>query len=279
MTNEQKTFISNISDESCEVAIEYAFGDSCPLTESQLDVYMDEELNDVGTGYNNPFKIKMDEKYSVEDIKQAIGKLSGIFPVLSARVVVDGESVSLAFDSDFPVIVGCDDDANSFVRPFDLEKNLSKFLIVETDNYNFLYIDLHQLIFDYTSLNIILDNLDAILNDDVDDFVDDGVLKQISLENFVMDSEYRNNVEIFYESILSDQEEVYELLPSTEDKSNSDFKHLSSFYINSDSLNSFLQNHSIDHNQFFTSAFAYTLSRFTVLQKSCSIYFTMREVK
>ena len=246
-----------------ETKIVLADEDLCMLSEAQIDVYMDETNNNECTIYNNPYKINLNGKYSVIEIKNAICRLSEIFPVLSARIVVDGEKVSFAFDADFPVIEGTAADAKSFVVPFNLEKNLSKFLIVEDNDSKLLYVDLHQLIFDCRSLNILLDALVSVLDGDDCDFVDDGALRRIALENTIIDSAYKNDAGIFYESMLCDREEVYELLPSIKTDSDEYFRYVSSFDMDFNNLDSFLQNNSISRNQFFTSVFAYNLSRFT----------------
>ncbi|WP_406534985.1 amino acid adenylation domain-containing protein [Methanobrevibacter sp.] len=259
MSNNESFFVSNLPNgEIREILINNCFEDSCPLNESQLNVYMDETQNNC-TAYNNPFKIRFDGNYSLDDIKQTIDKLFNMVPVLSARIVDDGENISFAFDAKPQVIEGSIGDVDSFVRPFDLEKNLSKFLMVKEGDSNFLYADFHHLIFDYNSLNILMNKLTLILNGDDCDFVDDGVLRRISLENYIIDSKYKKDAEMFYESVLCDSDEVYELSSSIKNEFDDDFKYISSFDIN---LSPFLQNHSISNNQFFTSVFAYTLSRF-----------------
>ena len=42
----------------------YTFKDKYPLSQSQLNVYLDEIVNNTNTGYNNPFIIKFNKKYS-----------------------------------------------------------------------------------------------------------------------------------------------------------------------------------------------------------------------
>ena len=272
--SDNEKFGFKLSNEEYTQIINHNIKDSCLLNESQLDVYMDATHNSTGTYYNNPFKIKLNNSYSVNDIKKVINKLYDLFPVLSARVIQDDENVSFAFDADLDVIVGSHDDVDSFVSSFNLEKSLSKFFIVKNSNVNLLYIDLHQLIFDYSSLNIIVDNLLALLNGEEMDYVDEGFLRRISLEDFIVDSEYKNNAEKFYEAILNDCDDVSELLPSIKKRKNTDFKYTTSFDIDSNYINSFLDNHSISINQFFTSVFAYTLSRFT---ESSKVLFNLAE--
>ena len=138
-----KFFVFKSSDgESSKIQINYDFADSCLLGESQLNIYRDNIFNDVGTSYNNPFRIKLNNLYSVKEFENVFGKLFDIFPVLSARIICDEDEVLFSFDSDPQIIVGSCDDVGSFVCPFDLEESLSKFLIVENDDATFLYVDL-----------------------------------------------------------------------------------------------------------------------------------------
>lgn len=59
----------------------YTFDDLCPLSESQLNLYLDETTRDVGTTYNNPFKITFKKKYPVEFIKNIINKFLDAYPI------------------------------------------------------------------------------------------------------------------------------------------------------------------------------------------------------
>ncbi|WP_407431868.1 amino acid adenylation domain-containing protein [Methanobrevibacter sp.] len=239
----------------------YSFNELCPLSESQLNVYLDEMVNDMGTGYNNSFKIDFDDKYSVEEIKNALNKLIEVYPILKARIVANSNNLSeCIFDANVEIKEGTLDDINSFVRPFELDKSLSRFLIVSDELSTSLCIDIHHLIFDGTSLNILLDKLYSLLNNEDVDFVDNGILRQITFEKN-LDSKYLNDAQQFLDEMLADRDKAYDLLPSI-DKDNQ-FEYIDTFKMDNEILSSFLQNKSLTHNQFFASVFAYTLSRFT----------------
>ena len=241
------------------VNVNYTFEDICPLSESQLNVYLDETVKNMGTAYNNPFKIEFNKNYSIDEIKIAIEKLFEIHPVLSARVINENERLSLGFDARPQITTGLENKIESFVQPFELDKYLSRFLIIDR---NCLCVDFHHLIFDGTSAGIILNSLMSILDGDDIDLVDNGVLRQISFEENIA-QKYMENADEFFESMLSDRDEVYELLPSIKTEDNSDFEYNYTFNIDNNELNSFLNSQSITPNQFFCSVFAYTLSRFS----------------
>ena len=108
----------------------YAFDEACPLCESQLNVYLDENVNPMGTAYNNPFKITFKEGYSVGEIKNAVIKLFDAFPVLKARVVDDGGILSFVFDANPEINEGLPSDVDSFVRAFESDRCLSRFFTI-----------------------------------------------------------------------------------------------------------------------------------------------------
>ena len=93
------------------------------------------------------------------------------------------------------------------------------------------------------------------------DLLDDGILRQISYEEN-LNEEYMLKAHEFFDSMLTDRDEVYELLDSVKTCKNEEYEYNDNISINNNELKSFLSQHSITANQFFCSAFAYTLSRF-----------------
>ena len=241
--------------------IKYTFDEGCPLSESQLNVYLDEMTQDMGTKYNNPFIIEFQKKYSVDQIKNALIKLFDVHPTLKGRIIIGKDEMpSCIFDAEPEILEESLNDIQSFVRPFDLEKCLSRFLIMVEEDSTSLCMDLHHVIFDGSSINILLNTLYSILNGKNVDFVDDGILRQISFEEN-LPSEYLDGAKTFMTNVLADRDEVQELMPSV--GGDAEFNYINTFDIDGNELNGFLQDHSITRNQFFSSVFAYTLSRFT----------------
>ena len=64
MSDDEKFFVSSLPNgKNRKIKINYNFKDNCFLDESQLYVYRDEKLNNTGTLYNNPFKIKLNKNF------------------------------------------------------------------------------------------------------------------------------------------------------------------------------------------------------------------------
>ena len=246
--------------EFLSIGDKYDFNGLFELSESQKTIYADAQ-NRVSTAYNNPIKINLGNSYSVNEVKKAISKLFKLHPNLTSRILDDVELIG--FDAKPSIEVGSIGDIGSFVRPFDLNHYLSRFLIVEDDNKSELYLcmDFHTLIFDPSSFNIVINTLLSILNGEYVEFVDDGVLRQISFEEVVNDSAYREHAQEFYNDFLVDKDEANDLVFSVDEDSSKIY--FERFDFDNEYLTSFLSNHDITSNQFFTRVFAYTLSRFT----------------
>ncbi|WP_407374929.1 amino acid adenylation domain-containing protein [Methanobrevibacter sp.] len=237
------------------------FEDGCRLSKSQFNIYLDEMVNEMGTGYNNSFKIDFNKDYSCSEIENALKKLFDLHPILKTRVLSgDGEMPICVFDGEPEIIRGCEDDIESFVRPFEFDRNLSRFMIVENNDSVSLCFDIHHLIFDGSSLNVLLNTLFSILNNEDADFTDNGILRQVSFEEN-LNQQYFSDAQKFFDEMLADRDEVYELMPSVD--CDDEFEFINTFKIDNDAVYSFLKNNSLTYNQFFASVFAYTLSRYT----------------
>lgn len=246
--------------EELYVGNKYDFDGQCPMSNSQIIIYLDEMRGKKTTIHNNPIKLTLEDKYSVDDIKNSLKKLFDLHPTFYSRIVED--EYVFDFNAKPPIVVGSMDDIESFVQLFDLHKYLARFLIIPNEDNVVLCMDYHSLIFDNTSLSTIIADLFKILNGQYyNDVVDNGSLRQISFEESIEGYGYTKKAQKFFDKLLADKDEVYDLVFSVEDYSSKYY--FEDFDIDSDSFNLFLKSQNITHNQFFTSVFAYTLSRFT----------------
>ena len=138
-------------------------------------------------------------------------------------------------------------------------------MVVENDGIYKLFAVFHHLIFDGTSLNVIITKLTDILNGLKTDTVDNGVLRQISFEES-LSQDYMDEASEFFNQMLADREDSYELLSPVRDLGSSQYR--CQLDVSENDLISFLKDHNITHNQFFASVFAFTLSRFTGSSKA-----------
>ncbi len=119
-----------------------------PLTETQLNVYLDEMSKDLGTEYNVPGILPVGEGVGTDRIREAIARTVDAHPVLRARVDDSAGDPYLVTDAVPPVEVS--DTGEGFVRPFDLRECLCRFRIVEKGARSFILFDAHHSIMDAT---------------------------------------------------------------------------------------------------------------------------------
>ncbi len=243
----------------------YSYDRPCPLSESQLNVYLDESVHEKGTAYNIPYIIRFRENYSPDRIRAALEELLTAYPVLRGRVRDTEGSPAMAYDAEPEIREGSVDEISSFVRPFELEKSLSRFMILREEDATVLCVDFHHLVFDGASMNVFLDSLGALLQGDTIDSVDMGMLQETSLEEFIRSSGMDEALD-FYAHMLADRDEVYPMLPSVNGAEKA-FESIHTFDIDKKQLDAFLRKHSMTRNQYFMGIFAYTLSRFSGSEK------------
>ncbi|WP_461463266.1 D-alanine--poly(phosphoribitol) ligase subunit DltA, partial [Methanobrevibacter sp.] len=246
----------------------YSLDSGCPLNEPQLNVYLDIKTNDKKDAYLIPLVLNISDEYSVEDIKSALAVMFDVHPVLG-MCVSDDFDVPYLIKGQIPSIMVESDVNNDFIaefltKPFDLYDSLCRFLIVEAKDSFILYSVFHHIIFDAISEEVFKRNLYSILDGGVVG-VDDSFLKVSAFSQQISESNDYAEAEEFYDSMLVDVDEASDLL----DCILADGPGSTSIGLDIDNelLNSFLERHNLSLNVFFSSVFAYTLSRFVGSEK------------
>ncbi|MCR4927238.1 MAG: AMP-binding protein [Lachnospiraceae bacterium] len=244
----------------------YSFEEGCPLSESQLNVYLDECAHFKGTAYNDPIKITFrgKKRCSVNALKEAIYSIIEEFPVLKGRID-NGDGPVMVFDAVPEITEGSLNDVASFVRPFETDKALSRFLVAEGSDCTVLCVDFHHLIFDGGSAGVLFKAIFDAVNGKRTDHVDKGILSYAAFEE-MKNAEGMEEAGAFFDRMLADREEVMQLLPSIGEAGNS-YEYIDDIRIDKESLDNFLRQHLITYNRFFASVFAYTLSGYCGSEK------------
>ena len=241
----------------------YSLDDGCPLNESQLNVYLDIIAKDKKDSYLIPLFMDISKEYDKDDIRSSLDKILEIHPLLDMCVSDDFELPYLIKGSRPSIIIESDVNDNFMVefltKSFDLYDSLSRFLIVESEEGFVLYGVFHHIIFDAISEKVFKRDLNTILSGgDVD--LDDSFLKVSAFNQQIVESSDYQEANEFYDTMLVDVDDAGQLLDSV--LADGPGSTLTDLYIDKNMLNSFLVKHNISENVFFTSIFAYTLSRF-----------------
>ena len=134
-----------------------------PLTNTQAGVFIDCTANMGTTVYNIPYLLKLSDKIDIMRLKTAVEQTIQAHPYLKVQLFMDDEGeIRQRRDDSLPpeVKILNEMDMEHLVRPYGLfNEPLYRFEIYQTLEGNYLFIDLHHLIADGTSLGILIENI------------------------------------------------------------------------------------------------------------------------
>ena len=134
-----------------------------PLTNTQAGVFIDCTANMGTTVYNIPYLLKLSENIDIDRLKSAVEQTIQAHPYLKVQLFMDDEGeIRQRRDDSLPAEVTIKDDMDmeQLVRPYGLfNEPLYRFEIYRTLEGNYLFIDLHHLIADGSSLGILIEQI------------------------------------------------------------------------------------------------------------------------
>jgi amino acid adenylation domain-containing protein len=254
-------FLENIRFE-LEFIGNFTFNDNeivCALSEPQLEVYFNEKDYDMGNAYSTWEIIECPLDKSIDEIKNTIHSLIEKHPILKGRIFDDRDMPLLICDS-YPLVEVCNtNDFTSLINPFDLERYLARFFIIDNEKTKHIVYDIHHVINDAIGYNIIgndfTDAFDGILNKDVD-------LGFLYASRDSFESKFKATYDSsheFYSKQLKDISEVGSM--KKDSKGSQGIVSLPIRGIRSD-VEEFTRNNNITIGTFLNAIFAYAYSRF-----------------
>ena len=241
-----------------------------PLMQNQMGIFVEEETLSGSTRYNIPSLFKISEKLDVEKLKAAVEAAIDAHPYIKATLTGDrsGNVRALRNDSEMPLvqIIKVDNlpEVNDLVRPFNLlGDKLYRAFIYVTDEGNYLFLDIHHIISDGTSIKILLDDIERAYAGEklkIEEFTGfDAALEEEKLLN----SEERLKSEKYYEEFLSgcSTDNLPAKCPENKEES-SGLEFEISFGEASKAIKKYCAKNGFSENAFFNAAFAFTLSEF-----------------
>ncbi len=145
---------------------------SAPLSYAQTGVYFDCLKNPASTIYNIPYLLSYPDDTDANRLADVVKRVIEAHPELSVHFSTVGDSIIQTTDDSVPVkvnIVEMSEEElakykNEFVRPFNLQKApLYRAEVVKTATGCYLLLDMHHLVFDGGSADLVIRQINAAL--------------------------------------------------------------------------------------------------------------------
>ena len=145
---------------------------SAPLSYAQTGVYFDCLKNPASTIYNIPYLLSYPNGTDANRLADTVKHVVEAHPELSVHFTTEGDTILQTLEDSVPVevpITEMSEDElakykNEFVRPFNLQKApLYRFEVVKTPGGVYLLMDVHHLLFDGGSADLLIRQLNAAL--------------------------------------------------------------------------------------------------------------------
>lgn len=244
-----------------------------PLTNAQAGVFIDCTANMGTTVYNIPYLFKLDPKVDLHKLKHAIERTVEAHPYLKVQLFMDEDrEIRQRRNDDLPydaeIISGMDKE--KLVRPFGLfNERLFRIEIYITHDGSYLFMDIHHLITDGTSLAVIISDINkAYSGENLEAEAYTAYDAALDNEKLLKTDAYKN-AEEYYTSIFDNCGGNTDFYP---DKSGGEAKvgnaRMTSANLNHDEVKAVCEKYGITENVFFIGAFGAMLARYNFDNKS-----------
>ena len=238
-----------------------------PLTNTQEGIFIECTANMGSTIYNIPYLLKLDKKVDLEKLAEAIDSTIEAHPYLKTRLFMDenGDVLQKRDDSlscKTQIINGMN--RETLVRPYMLfNDQLFRFEIYRTCDGNYLFLDIHHIIADGTSLGIILNDINRAYSGEKLE-AEKYTSYDLALDNRdALKSDTYKNAENYYKSIFENKGGSISFYP---DKNGAvptaATYHREVTEISVQQVKDFCKKHGITENVFFISVFGLTLGKY-----------------
>lgn len=252
--------------------------DKYPISKTQEGIFVECVANPGTTIYNIPILLKISEDINVEKLKKAITEAIDAHPYVKAIISVDGSTGDIyarrGRDNEYNVeVIRTDSIGNltSLVKPFALtEKSLYRIAIYDTkENGKYIFIDMHHIISDGTSLNIFLKDIEnAYVGKKVEKEQFTGFSYALE-EKKLIDSPAYEKAKEYYDGLLKGADKEC-LLPKDDTDGVAKASHASrKLSINKSEVEDFCKNHGVSLNAFFNAVFGFVLSKYDYKEELC----------
>ena len=168
-----ESFIKTLAQQDSE---EFEVYDEYAVTKTQEGIFFETLSHPDSPVYNVPVLLKLDDAIELPRLRKAIAAAVNAHPYMMTRMFIDqnGEirqsRTCRTFSESEIEEVRCgsvEELIDGLVVPFDIQKeDLLRFKVITADSGNYLFYDIHHIVFDGGSKNIFLRDLSAAYNGD-----------------------------------------------------------------------------------------------------------------
>ncbi|MBQ4008324.1 MAG: AMP-binding protein, partial [Muribaculaceae bacterium] len=243
-----------------------------PLSYAQMGVYFECLKNPASTIYNIPCLLSYPQGVTAERLADVVKQVAQCHPELNVHFVTEGDTIMQTTADAAPVevlLTSMTDEElqtykNEFVRPFNLQKPpLYRFEVVTTPQGLHLLLDVHHLIFDGASADLLIRQISAVLEGEKATVETYSYLQFVSDQRAAEDSEPFKQSQQFFAERLGTCEGASEIpadLPKTDEQG---FIGEAVCAVDHDAVNAFARSHEITPAHVFLAATSYVVSRYT----------------
>ena len=154
---------------------------ACPLTQSQLGIFLECEMHEGEAVYNNPMLFRLGDDTDTDRLADAVDRTMRAHPGLFAAIGTDADGQPIMrYSPEYAAQPVCERERiteaeweqrrASLVQPFFImRERLFRMRIFETESHKYLFMDFHHIVFDGTSMQIIGAQLQrAFLGEDIE---------------------------------------------------------------------------------------------------------------
>ncbi len=273
-----KAMLSGSAVRQDTAEMQHADMSNIPLSYAQMGVYVDCMKQPESTIYNTPVIAKFPKDVDIELLAKSVETLFKSHPMLQAHFDCTGAEIVQSVDFNQPIEIIQSQHAEEeipsykleFVKPFNLRQGpLYHIEIVTTEQWVYLMMDIHHLVVDGGSFDLLLSQLFDLLNGqeiESETFTyADFVASQKAAEN---SEEYAAASEFFQER-LGKVEGVTEIASDLTNPQEQGIVGTIYTPLDFDAIEKFCRQHNISPAHHLLAATFYTLARFTNSEQLC----------
>ena len=244
---------------------------SAPLTQSQYALYVDCISHEGEPRYNLPYIYILHRSIDAERLCAAVEAAIVAHPTLFTRISLDnnGEPVQTVSDDDINLHITIDDidsieeEKEHLVKPFNLlQDRLFRVRIMRNSEHYYLFLDMHHIIVDGTSMNIMLNEIERAYNGEHLE-PEQLTMTQVALNEAQQRAgrEYEIDKQ-WYAQNFDCSDTFTPLLPDREEPSHAESNLLRVLNVDMELVTDFCKRNAVFKSSLFTSAYAFLLAKF-----------------